>query len=91
VQQQRHRYPRREQQRHLGRGYRWGAHGVLQLIVRKGDLHPVTGTVITALSFLPAPANVRGQTRNASQTTGDLLYRASFAGGGAGIYKVVFP
>ena len=64
--------------------------GALQLIVRKGDT--LDGKVITALSFLAMPAaGVGGQSRNFSQSTGDLLYKATFVGGSTGIYKVVFP
>ena len=63
--------------------------GDLQLIVRKGDT--LDGKVITALSFLPAAAGVSGQSRSFSQTTGDLVYKATFADGSTGIYKVVFP
>ena len=63
--------------------------GDLQLIVRKGDT--LNGKVITALSFLPAAAGVSGQSRSFSQTTGDLLYKATFADSSTGIYKVVFP
>ena len=62
--------------------------GDLQLIVRKGDT--LDGKVITALSFLPAAAGVSGQSRSFSQTTGDLVYKATFADGSTGIYKVVF-
>ncbi len=50
-----------------------------------------TGKVITKLSFLPMAAGVSGQTRNFNQSTGDLLYKATFADSSTGIYKVVFP
>ena len=50
-----------------------------------------TGKVITKLSFLPIAAGVSGQTRSFIQSTGDLLYKATFADGSTGIYKVVFP
>ena len=63
--------------------------GDLQLIVRKGDT--LDGKVITTLTFLPQPAGVSGQSRSFSQSTGDLLYKATFVGGSTGIYKVVFP
>jgi len=46
---------------------------------------------VTVLSFLPAASGVVGQTRSFTQGTGDLLYRASFADGTSGIFKVVFP
>ena len=65
--------------------------GVLQLIIRKGDTHPATGKVVTALSFLGSSSGTTGQTRNFAQSTGDIIYRASFADGSSGIYKVVFP
>ena len=63
--------------------------GVLQLIARTGAA--LDGKVVTKLSFLPVAAGVSGQTRNFSQSTGDLLYKAPFADGSTGIYKVVFP
>ncbi len=62
--------------------------GNLQLIVREGD--PLDGKVITVLSFLPAAAGVSGQSRSFSQDIGDLLFKATFADGTTGIYKVVF-
>ncbi len=63
--------------------------GELQLIARTGAT--LDGKVITKLSFLPVASGVSGQTRNFSQSTGDLLYKATFADGSSGIYKVVFP
>jgi hypothetical protein len=65
--------------------------GTLQLIAREGTTHAVTGKTIKTLSFLPAIAGVSGQTRGFSQTTGDLVYSATFTDGSAGIFKVVFP
>ena len=63
--------------------------GVLRLIVRTGVT--LEGKVITKLSFLPVAAGVSGQTRNFNQSTGDLLYKATFADGSTGICKVIFP
>jgi len=51
--------------------------GTLQLIVRKGDIHPVTGKKINGLIFLPAYLRGR-QTRSFDQSTGDLIYLATF-------------
>jgi uncharacterized repeat protein (TIGR03803 family) len=65
--------------------------GNLQLVLRTGFPHPATGVNVTVLSFLPAASGVVGQTRSFTQRTGDLLYRASFADGTSGIFKVVFP
>jgi hypothetical protein len=65
--------------------------GALQLIVREGQLHPVTGKKITRITFLPTPLFVGGQTRGFNQSTGDLIYEASFSDGSKGIFKVVFP
>jgi hypothetical protein len=65
--------------------------GTLQLIAREGTPHAVTGKTIKTLSFLPAIAGVSGQTRGFSQSTGDLVYSATFTDGSAGIFKVVFP
>lgn len=65
--------------------------GALRLILRKGDTHPSTGMVVKALSFLTSPSVVSGQTRSFSQSTGNLLYRATFADGSSGIFKVVLP
>jgi hypothetical protein len=65
--------------------------GTLQLIAREGTPHAVTGKAIKTLSFLPAIAGVSGQTRGFSQSTGDLVYSATFTDGSAGIFKVVFP
>lgn len=62
--------------------------GDLQLVVRKGDIHPATGKAITALSFLPAPSGVSAQSRSFSQSTGDLLYRASFSDGTSGVFRI---
>ncbi len=63
--------------------------GVLQLIARTGAR--LDGKVITKLSFLVVATGVSGQTRNFNQSTGDLLYKATFADGSSGIYKMVFP
>lgn len=65
--------------------------GDLRLIVRKGDVHPETGSVITGLSFLPAAPLAVGQTRSFDASTGDLIYVATFADGTQGVFKVVFP
>jgi hypothetical protein len=65
--------------------------GTLQLIAREGTAHAVTGKTIKTLSFLPTIAGVSGQTRGFSQSTGDLVYSATFTDGSAGIFKVVFP
>ena len=63
--------------------------GDLQLIARTGAT--LDGKVITKLSFLPIAAGVSGQTRSFNANTGDLLYKATFADGSTGIYKVIFP
>lgn len=65
--------------------------GVLTLIAREGDTQIETGKTIKMLSFLPVVAGVSGQTRGFSQTTGDLVYSATFTDGSAGIFRVVFP
>jgi hypothetical protein len=65
--------------------------GTLQLIAREGTTHAVTGKTIKTLSFLPCVTGVSGQTRGFSQSTGDLVYSATFLDGSAGIFKVVFP
>lgn len=65
--------------------------GTLRLIAREGDLHPVAGKNIVALSFLPTVAMASGQTRSYAQGTGDIVYRASFTDGSSGIFKVTFP
>jgi len=46
--------------------------------------------VVTKLSFLPVAAGVSGQTRSFSQSTGDLLYKATFADSSTAIYEVIF-
>jgi len=51
----------------------------------------LNGKTITALTFLAAIDSEAGQTRSFAQSTGDLLYKATFADGSWGIYKVVFP
>ena len=63
--------------------------GMLQLVARTGET--LDGKVITKLSFLPVAAGVSGQSRSFSQDTGDLIYKATFADGSSGIYKVIFP
>jgi hypothetical protein len=65
--------------------------GVLQLIAREGTVHAATGKTIKTLSFLPCVSGLSGQTRGFSQSTGDLVYSATFTDGSAGIFKVVFP
>jgi hypothetical protein len=65
--------------------------GTLQLIAREGDTQAVTGKVIKTLAFLPSISGVNGQTRSFSQTTGDLVYSATFTDKSAGIFKVVVP
>jgi hypothetical protein len=65
--------------------------GALQFIAREGDVQAVTGKTIKTLSFLPAVSMLSGQTRGFSQSTGDLVYSATFLDGSAGIFKVVFP
>lgn len=65
--------------------------GDLQLILREGDTHSITGKTVKSLSFLPSISRVNGQTRSFNQSTGDLIYRAAFSDGTSGIYKVVFP
>jgi hypothetical protein len=65
--------------------------GALQLIAREGDVHSVTGKTIKQLKFLPSVSGENGQTRSFSQTTGDIVYYATFTDGSAGIFKVVFP
>jgi hypothetical protein len=63
--------------------------GQLQLIAREG--RKLGGQTIKKLTFLPSPTGVGGQTRSFSQTTGDLVYSATFIDGSSGIFKVVFP
>ena len=65
--------------------------GALRLIVQQGAFHPVTGKFITAISILPAPPYVAGQTRSFGQGTGDIVYRATFKDGTSGIFLVTFP
>ena len=62
----------------------------LQLIVQKGTVHPITGKIITGLTFLPVASYVSGQSRSFDQGTGDLMYKATFKDGSFGIYKVTF-
>jgi hypothetical protein len=63
--------------------------GTLQLIQKEGDA--INGKTITALTFLSSVNSEEGQTRSFAQSTGDILYKATFADGSWGIYKVVFP
>jgi hypothetical protein len=63
--------------------------GVLQLIVRTGDV--IGAKTITALTFLPAETLVNGQTRSFSPSTGDLVYNATFSDKSQAIFNVVFP
>jgi len=64
--------------------------GTLQLIANEGAL--IGGKVIRELTFLsPSSGVVGGQTRGYAQSTGDILYKASFTDGSWGVYKVVFP
>ena len=63
--------------------------GTLQLIVRTGDV--LNGKIITALSFLSSPAYVNGTTRSLVESTGDLVYLATFSDGSTAIFNVVFP
>jgi hypothetical protein len=65
--------------------------GLLQLVVQKGTLHPVTGKLITALSFLPLLPYAAGQTRSMNQSTGDIVYKATFKDGSSGFFAVTFP
>jgi hypothetical protein len=65
--------------------------GALQLIVQLGTFHPVTGKLITALSVLPILPYDGGQTRSFNQSTGDIVYRATFKDGTSGIFLVTFP
>jgi hypothetical protein len=66
--------------------------GNLELIVREGDIHPITGKAIRKLSFLPRVTGLgAGQTRGYAQGTGDFLYKAEFADGSWGVYQSVFP
>jgi hypothetical protein len=62
--------------------------GNLQLIVRKGQVF--NGKTITGLSFLPILAHVGGQTRNFNQSTGDLVYEATFSDKTSAIVEVQF-
>ena len=63
--------------------------GDLQLIVRTGDI--LDGKVITALSFLPGPLYVNGNSRSFTQGTGDLVYLATFSDKSTAIFNVQFP
>ncbi len=63
--------------------------GVLQLVVRTGDI--LNGKTVTALTFLPAVAPVAGQGRSFSPGTGDLTYLATFSDRTTGICSVIFP
>jgi hypothetical protein len=65
--------------------------GTLQLVVQLGTFHPVTGKLITALSVLPVLPYDAGQTRSFNQSTGDIVYRATFKDGTSGIFLVTFP
>jgi kumamolisin len=62
--------------------------GSLQLIARKGDI--VNGEQIKSLSFLPILPRIGSQTRNFSQTTGDLVYQVTFADQTTAIFEVTF-
>jgi uncharacterized delta-60 repeat protein len=65
--------------------------GTLQLVVREGAVHPSNGKTIKTLAFLNGKKPALGQTRHFSQTTGDVLYTATFTDGTSGIYRVVLP
>jgi hypothetical protein len=61
----------------------------LQLVVRTGDV--IDGKTITALNFLPNVQYVGGQSRSFVQSTGDLVYLATFADKSTAIFNVIFP
>ena len=63
--------------------------GALQLVVRTGDV--LNGKIVTALSFLPASTVLDNQSRNFVQSTGDLVYLATFSDKSTAIFNVVFP
>jgi len=63
--------------------------GTLQLIVRTGDI--LDGKTVTGLAFLPVETYVNGQTRSFAQSTGDLVYLATFSDKSTAIVNVVFP
>jgi hypothetical protein len=66
----------------------------LQLIVRTGDLLPDRNGVfkmVTSLAFLRTESIVNGQTRSFDQSSGDLVYLATFSDKTTGIYAVSFP
>lgn len=67
--------------------------GAVQLIVRTGDIVDIGGTVktITGISFLANAAGVNGQGRSVDQSTGDLVYLATFSDKTTSIIKVFFP
>jgi len=63
--------------------------GNLDLVVRTGAV--ASGKTIQSLSFLAQPALEGGQTRSYAQSTGDILYKATFTGGSWGVYQVILP
>ena len=62
--------------------------GQLQLIVRLGDTLDVNGKTIKTISFLAPATSAAGQTRYFSQSTGNLIYKATFTDGTWGYYQV---
>jgi hypothetical protein len=63
--------------------------GQLRLIVKTGQV--VNGKTVTGLSFLPIVAHVGGQSRNVEETTGDLIYEATYSDKTDSITAVIFP
>ena len=64
-----------------------GTDGTLKLVVAEGQM--LNGKTITGLTFLPTLAYVNGQTRSFVQTSGDLVFGATFSDKSTGIFKVV--
>ncbi len=60
-----------------------------ELIVRTGQ--SVNGQTVKTLTFLPVLKTIGGESRNISQSTGNLLYQATFTNKTSSIYTVIFP
>jgi hypothetical protein len=69
----------------------WAGSGTgQQLVLREGDVHPVTSGTVGTITFLPAVTGVTGQTR-CFNGAGELLYGVKFTSGttGSAICKAV--
>lgn len=63
--------------------------GNLKLILCEGGAFD--DKTVKDISFLSSGATEAGQTRNFAQSTGDILFKATFTDDSWGVYKVVFP